>query len=227
MYQYLIPFYWWTILHFTGVPLFINPFTRRWTFGMFPCLGCYEYCSYKLHIQVLVGTCVSFFFLSFFLKKSSFFKDFIYSFLGRGEEREKERERNINVSLPLDCPILGTWPATQACALTGNWTDDPLVRSLHSVHWATPARAHFSWVHTEVVLAGLYGNCMFNFEALPNCPLKWRHHFTFPPALHEGRGVHILASTYLSFFFIVPILVSMRRHLMWFYDLDLHFPSAS
>ena len=29
--------------------------------------------------------------------------------------------------LPLACPQLGTWPATQACALTGNQTGDPLV----------------------------------------------------------------------------------------------------
>ena len=29
----------------------------------------------------------------------------------------KERERNINVRLPLAHPLLGTWPATQACAL--------------------------------------------------------------------------------------------------------------
>ena len=36
------------------------------------------------------------------------------------------RERNINVWLPLVCPPLGTWPATQACALTGNRTSDPL-----------------------------------------------------------------------------------------------------
>ena len=53
-------------------------------------------------------------------------KDFIYLFL----EREKDRERNINVWLPLVCPLLGTWPATQACALTGNGTSDPLVRRL-------------------------------------------------------------------------------------------------
>ena len=26
------------------------------------------------------------------------------------------------------CPPLRTWPTTQACALTGNWTDDPLIR---------------------------------------------------------------------------------------------------
>ena len=31
-----------------------------------------------------------------------------------------ERERNITVWLPLTWPPLGTWPATQACALTGN-----------------------------------------------------------------------------------------------------------
>ena len=34
--------------------------------------------------------------------------------------REGERERNINVWLPLAYPVLGTWPTTQACALTGN-----------------------------------------------------------------------------------------------------------
>ena len=48
------------------------------------------------------------------------FYDFIYLFLERGESREKERERNINVWLPLTHPLLGTWLATQACALTGN-----------------------------------------------------------------------------------------------------------
>ena len=29
--------------------------------------------------------------------------------------------------LPLTLPLLGSWPATQACALTGNRTSDPLV----------------------------------------------------------------------------------------------------
>ena len=37
------------------------------------------------------------------------------------------RQRNINMWLPLMCPLLGTWPATQACALTGNRTGDPLL----------------------------------------------------------------------------------------------------
>ena len=44
----------------------------------------------------------------------------IFYFLGRGEGREKEKKRNINVWLPLTCPLLGTWPAIQDCALIGN-----------------------------------------------------------------------------------------------------------
>ena len=52
---------------------------------------------------------------------------FIYLFLEKGEGKEQERERNINVWLPLMRPLLGTWPATQACALTGNRTGDLLV----------------------------------------------------------------------------------------------------
>ena len=55
---------------------------------------------------------------------------FFLSFLDRGEGREKEKERNINVWLPLACPLLGTWPETQACALTGNRTSNPLVHRL-------------------------------------------------------------------------------------------------
>ena len=55
---------------------------------------------------------------------------FIYLFLGRGEGREKDRQRNINVWLCLVHPLLGTWPTTQACALTENWTSDPLVCGL-------------------------------------------------------------------------------------------------
>ena len=56
-----------------------------------------------------------------------FLKDFIYLFLDRGEGREKKRERNINMWLPLMHPPLGTQPTSQACALTGNQTSDPLV----------------------------------------------------------------------------------------------------
>ena len=53
-------------------------------------------------------------------------KDFIYLILEAREWREKERERNSSVWLPLAHPLLETWPATQACALTGNRTCDTL-----------------------------------------------------------------------------------------------------
>ena len=43
---------------------------------------------------------------------------------------EGEMERNINVWLPLVHSLLGTWPATQVCVLTGNQTSDPLVLRL-------------------------------------------------------------------------------------------------
>ena len=59
-----------------------------------------------------------------------FFLGFIDLFLDRGERKETERGRNINVWLSLAYPLLDTWPATQACALTGNRTGDPLVHRL-------------------------------------------------------------------------------------------------
>ena len=60
---------------------------------------------------------------------------FIYLFF-REREREGVRgretsmcKRSIN-GLPLAEPPPGTWPATQACALTGNQTGDPLIHRL-------------------------------------------------------------------------------------------------
>ena len=50
-----------------------------------------------------------------------------YLFIFREGKGGKKRERNINVWLPLERPLLGTWPTTQTCALTGNPTSDPLV----------------------------------------------------------------------------------------------------
>ena len=57
-------------------------------------------------------------FLRFFLK-------IFFLLLERG--REGEGERNTSVWLPLPRPPPGTWPATQACALSGNRTHDPVV----------------------------------------------------------------------------------------------------
>ena len=55
-----------------------------------------------------------------YLAPGFFVFNFIYLLLERGERREKEKESNINVWLPATHPSPGTWPATQARALTGN-----------------------------------------------------------------------------------------------------------
>ena len=96
---------------------------------------------------------MSFLLSCFFKKVFSLVKDFVYLFLERGEGREKERERNIDW-LPLACPQQGTWPATQACALTGTRMGDPLVCRLGpSLLSPTPrAPVLFTVVPSQVLL---------------------------------------------------------------------------
>ena len=67
-------------------------------------------------------------------------------FLERGEGREKERERNINVRLPLMCPLLGTWPATQAYVLDweSNWWPFGLQACTQSTELRQPGLEAFS-----------------------------------------------------------------------------------
>ena len=52
------------------------------------------------------------------LNSLSLFLKILFIYFLRGEGREKKRERNISVWLPVKQPPLGTWPETQACALT-------------------------------------------------------------------------------------------------------------
>ena len=72
-----------------------------------------------------ISCCLTYFFLTV---PRVFCKILFYLFLDRGKGREKERERNFKVWLPLIHLQLGICSATQACALTGNQTRDPLVR---------------------------------------------------------------------------------------------------
>ena len=93
-------------------------------------MSCFQYLgSHRMKLDAEVT-----FFLTWPIFKK---KDFIYLFLESGEDRE----RNISVWLLLVCPLLGTWPTTQACGLTGNRTMTLWFTGPRSVHWATPARA--------------------------------------------------------------------------------------
>ena len=86
--------------------------------------------AFSISYFVLLSISHSLFLLVFFSFNINFIlRLFIYLFLETGEGREKERERSINVWFPLTWSPLRTWPATQACALTGNRTGDPLVRA--------------------------------------------------------------------------------------------------
>ena len=50
--------------------------------------------------------------------------------------------------LPLVRPLLGTWPTTQACALTGNQTGDPLVRrpTLNPLSYSSQGLLEDFWI---------------------------------------------------------------------------------
>ena len=52
---------------------------------------------------------------------------FVFRQGGQEGGREGEREGENQCVVVSHTSPLGTWPATQACALTGNWTSDPLV----------------------------------------------------------------------------------------------------
>ena len=97
-----------------------------------------------------------------------FKKYFIYLFLERGGGREKGGERNFNVCLPLVRPLLGIWPETQACALTGNRTSDPLLHSPCSIHWAIPARVNSFIINFPITLytyeSSFFIFCIYQME---------------------------------------------------------------
>ena len=103
-----------------------------------------------------------------------FFRLFVF----RDRGKEEGKERNIDVCLPLTCPPLGTWPATQACALTGNHIGKTLVHRLvlsalshtsqcescmgfrefiNSIPFVTrPAQAWSGWASGRPVLCGFF-----------------------------------------------------------------------
>ena len=71
------------------------------------------------------------------------FKKIFYLFFKRREGKGNKRERNINVWLPFVLPLLRTWLATQACALTGNQACSPMLcTELHQ-----PGQLSVSFTH--------------------------------------------------------------------------------
>ena len=152
------------------------------------------------------------------------FKDFIHLFLERGEGKEEERERNISEWLPLTCPLLGTWPTTQACALTGIRTGNPLVRSptLYPLSYASQGRTSVlyffcicRWYWHSVCSAGcLTGNwkafltITWNSYQQSKCldlPLKWLVYFGAENGKLEGLFI------YLFWYYKLQIWVNLGK----------------
>ena len=75
------------------------------------------------------------------------YKDFIYLFLERGEGRETERKRNIvvwEIDYLSHTPNPGPGPQPRHVSWLGIEPATFKFSGLHSVHWATPARAVIS-----------------------------------------------------------------------------------
>ena len=76
----------------------------------------------------------------------------------RGRRRGRETSACERYQLPLTCPPLGTWPTTQACALTGNQTGN---LSVHKP--ALNPLSHTSQDHTSLSSfhkpTSLFHNC--------------------------------------------------------------------
>ena len=97
---------------------------------------------------------------------SFFFKSLFIYFQREGKGR-REKKRNIHVWLPFTHPLLGTWPATQACALTGNQTSDPVVyRPVLNPLSYTSQGTKISYTRAENCFEnskGFKGEILFNF----------------------------------------------------------------
>ena len=123
-----------SMYHCVNVAQFFYPLIYWGTLGLLPNLGyckccCNEYRgAYILFLffySSLEDICFFFFKIT---PAKSFLKKRFYLFIFREKGREGEREGNSSVWLPLALPWQGTRPTTQACALTGNRTVNPLIR---------------------------------------------------------------------------------------------------
>ena len=101
--------------------------------------------------------------------------------------------------LPLMHPLLGTWPTTQACALTGNRTSDPLV--------LRPALNPLSYTSQ--------GRCYLLKD------LNYRFFFLLFPAL----SLFLLSSVCFNLFFIMQAL--LKCPFMLIMDKALQFDACT
>ena len=138
---------------------------------------------------------------------------FIY-FLERGEGKKKERERTISVWLPLKCPQLGTWPGTQACALTRNRASNALVCGpvLNPLSYTSQGLLGQYWLYS--VCCNLHPHDSFYNWQLVVFNSHSLFSPIFPPTLPPRSGSHqfvLSMGLFLFCLFIMYFLDSMCK----------------
>ena len=109
----------------------------------------------------------------------TFFKKILFS--EREEGREGKRERKINVWLPLTCLLLGTWPTTQACALTRTRTSNPLVHRLALCPLSYTSQGWIIYFLSFILLMGYFTLIGFHVVNHPSIPGKIRWVMLYDP----------------------------------------------
>ena len=84
------------------------------------------------------------------------------------------------MQLPLTHPTLGTWPTTQACALTGTQTGDPLVlrpalNPLSHTSQGSPSVLYDHWIFMSFNLLMLRHDnfLMWKYSCIPGKNPSW------------------------------------------------------
>ena len=87
------------------------------------CLSVYLFIYPSMSLDVCLSVYLSIYLIYL---SSIFFRFHLFIFRQRGREEDREREKHQCVVASRVTPT-GYWPKTQACALTGDPTSDPLV----------------------------------------------------------------------------------------------------
>ena len=139
------------------------------------------------------------------------FKRF-YWFIFRGEGRE---ERNISVWLPLTWPPLGTWPITQACALTGNWISNPVLcrPALNPLSHTSQSLAK---IFEEEIGCVLYMGIMITYHRYNN-PMYNVHKNVDAHYIWQNMGSKIIATIW-----VLNCARQHEKHFMAFISFNFH-----
>ena len=111
-------------------------------------------------------------------------KKILFLFRERGREKQGEKHRCTRYFdwSPLACPQLGTWPASQACALTRNEPPTSWFTGPCSIHWAILSRASCVISYALLQLLSLWSDSSANHSSEisnPSSPYWFSMNFIF------------------------------------------------